>query len=130
MRRLYLLLLLIGAIVGLVAQQPAQAFAVPPGAIDMPAMSTSEMASMSRSDMAQMPDCMPLAGQDSTQTPCKCGVAGCAAMMASGVAFMPADQIAVLPVAASAAGTRPKGIFAALHGRTTVPELEPPSILI
>lgn len=122
MNRLPLFLLLIGVIVSLMAQQPTQTFAVPSAAISIPVMS--------QSDMASMPHCMPVAGQQPTQTPRKCGVAGCIAMMTSGVPLIPADQIAAMPVAASAADNEYMGIFETLHGRTTVPELEPPSILI
>lgn len=76
MKRLSLFLLLIGVMVGLAVQQPAQALAAPAGAMDMAAMATS--------DMATMPDCMSAMAKDTAHKPCKCGLAGCIAMMASG----------------------------------------------
>lgn len=121
MKRLSLFLLLIGVIVGLVAQQPAQAFAVPPGAMDM--------AVMSESDMASMPDCMPSVGQHPTHAPCKCGVAGCIAMIALGVPMLLAEGPLPFPAAIASERDGRIGTSAELRGRSTAPEPEPPSIL-
>lgn len=122
MKRLFLFLMLIGVMVGLAAQQPAQALAAPTGAMDMAAMATS--------DMASMPDCMSAMEKDAAHKPCKCGAAGCIAMMASGGPMMLSDASIVLRAAARSDRDEQIGIFAALRGRSTAPEPEPPSILI
>ncbi len=122
MKRLSIFLILIGVVVGLAMQQPAQALAAPMGAMDMTAMAGS--------DMASMPDCMASMRKDATKSPCKCGMAGCIAMMASGSPMMLADGAD--PIAVSIASERDEriGISAALRGRSTAPEPEPPSALI
>ena len=122
MKRLSLFLMLIGVMVGLAVQQPAQALAAPAGAMDM-----AEMAS---SDMASMPDCMSAMEKDAAHKPCKCGLAGCIAMMASGGSMMLSDASMVLQAAARSDRDEQTGIFAALRGRSTAPEPEPPSTLI
>ncbi len=121
MKRLSILILLLGVVIGLAMQQPAQALAAPTGAMDMAAMSSD--------DMAAMPDCMAAMQKDATKTPCKCGMAGCIAMMASGAPMMLADGS--IPIAVSIASERDDriGISAALRGRSTAPEPEPPSTL-
>ncbi len=121
-KRLSLFLMLIGVIVGLAIQQPAQALAAPAGAMDMAAMATS--------DMASMPDCMSAAEKNAVHKPCKCGFAGCIVMMASGGSMMLSDPSIVLQAAARSDRDEQIGIFAALRGRSTAPEPEPPSILI
>ena len=122
MKRLAHLLLLIGVIVGLAMQQPAVALAAP--------MSSMDVVTMSDSDMAAMPDCMAAMQKDAGEKPCKCGMAGCIAMMASGAALMLADGPAL--IAASNASKRNEriGISPVLRGRSTAPEPEPPSALI
>lgn len=122
MKRLSLFLLLIFVMVGLAAQQPAQALAAPAGAMDMAAMATSHIASM--------PDCMSAMEKDAAHKPCKCGLAGCIAMMASGGPMMLSDTSMVLQAAARSDRDEQIGIFAALSGRSTAPEPEPPSTLI
>ncbi|WP_010219231.1 hypothetical protein [Sphingomonas sp. PAMC 26621] len=122
MKRLSLFLLLIGVMIGLAAPQPAQALAAPAGAMEMAAMATS--------DMASMPDCMSTMDKDASHKPCKCGLAGCIAMMASGGPMMLSDASMVLRVEARSDRDEQIGIFAALRGRSTAPELEPPSTLI
>lgn len=103
-------------------QQPAQALALPTGAMDM--------AAIAGSDMASMPDCMAEMQKDASGTPSKCGVAGCIAMMASGAPMMLADG--QISIAASIASERNEriGTSAFLRGRSTAPEPEPPSALI
>lgn len=120
-KRLATFLLLIGAVIG-IAVQPAQALA--------PAMATMSMAQMSQAAMATMPDCTEEVGKDATPKPCKCGMAGCIAMMAAGVPFMLVDASSSL-VAPIASERQDRTMAAAkLRGRSTAPEPEPPSILI
>ncbi len=121
MKRLSLFLLLIGAMIGLAAQQPAQALAAPAGAMDM--------ASMAASDMASMPDCMTSIEKDAAHKPCKCGLAGCIAMMASGGPMMLSDTSMALLAAVRSDRDEQIGLAAALRGRSTAPEPEPPSLL-
>ena len=122
MKRLFLFLMLICVMVGLAVQQPAQALAAPAGAMDM--------ASMTTSDMASTPDCMSAMQKRSAQKPRKCGLAGCIAMMASGGPMMLSDASMALQAAARSDRDDRIGLFPALHGRSTPPEPEPPSILI
>lgn len=122
MKRLFLFLVMIGVMVGLAAQQPAQALAAPAGAMDM--------ASMATSDTASMPDCMSAMEKDAARKPCKCGLAGCIAMMAAGGPMMLSDASMVLQAAARSDRDEQIGLFPALQGRSTPPEPEPPSTLI
>lgn len=121
MKRLATFLLLIGVMIG-IAIQPAQSLT--------PTMATMSMAQMSQAAMATMPDCTESMSNDATPKPCKCGMAGCVAMMAAGAPFMLGDASSAL--AAPVAGERQDGlaIVAALRGRSTVPEAEPPTALI
>lgn len=120
MKRLSIMLLLIGVIVGL-AGRPVQAVTPP--------MAAMSMAKMSQADMAAMPDCMAKMSKEVDHKPCKCGMGGCIAMMASGVSFMLADGTsAIAPAGAGKRMDRPSAI-AALHGRSTAPEPEPPTLL-
>lgn len=120
MKRIATLLLLLGVIVGL-AGRPVQA-ATPP-------MAAMSMAKMSQTDTAAMPDCMAKMSKDVDHKPCKCGMGGCIAMMASGVSFMLADGTsAIAPADAGKRMDRPSAI-APLHGRSTAPEPEPPTTL-
>lgn len=122
MKRLSLFLLLIGVMIGLAAQQPAQALAAPAGTMDM--------ASMAASDMASMPNCMAAIEKDATHKPCKCGLAGCIAMMASGGPMMLSDTSMALLAAVRSDRDEQIGLAAALRGRSTAPEPEPPATLI
>ncbi|WP_454888048.1 hypothetical protein [Sphingomonas oryzagri] len=122
MKRLSLFLLLIGVMIGLAVQQPAQAIAAPAGAMDM--------ASMAASDMASMPDCMASVQKDAAHKPCKCGLAGCIAMMASGGPMMLSETSMALVAAGRSDRDEQIGLAAALRGRSTAPEPEPPSTLI
>ena len=119
--RLFLSLLLFGLMIGLAAQQPAQALAAPAGAMDM--------ASMAANDMASMPDCMAAIKKDASHKPCKCGLAGCIAMMASGGSMMLSETSMVLAASGRSDRDEHIGISAALRGRSTAPEPEPPSLL-
>lgn len=120
MKRIATLLLLLGVIVGLTGQ-PVQAMTPP--------MAAMNMAKMSQADMAAMPDCIAKMSKDAEHKPCKCGMGGCIAMMASGVSFMLADGMSTIaPAAASKRTDRPSPI-AALRGRSTAPEPEPPTLL-
>lgn len=121
-KRLSLFLLLIGVMIGLAVQQPAQALAAPAGAMDM--------ASMATSDMASIPDCMASAQKNAAHKPCKCGLAGCIAMMASGGPMMLSATSMPLIAAGQSDRDEKMGLFAALRGRSTAPEPEPPSNLI
>jgi len=121
-KRLSLFLLLIGVLIGLAAQQPAQALAAPAGAMDM--------ASMAAGDMASMPDCTASIQKDAAHKPCKCGLAGCIAMMASGGPMMLSDTSMVLIAAGRSDREEQIGLAAPLRGRSTAPEPEPPSALI
>lgn len=119
MKRLATFLLLIGVVIG-IAVQPALT----------PATAAMSMAQMSQAAMTTMPDCMEEVGKDATPKPCKCGMAGCIAMMAAGAPLMLADVSAALTVPLT--GERQDGlaVVATLRGRSTAPEPEPPSILI
>ncbi len=119
MKRLSIILLLIGVVLGLAMSPPAQAFAAPIGAMDMTAISGS--------DMASMPACAAQMQRNATHTPCKCGLAECIAMMASGAPMILAGGSAL--VIASAASERDErvGLSLALRGRSTTPEPEPPT---
>lgn len=121
MKRLATFLLLFCVALGLAAQRPAQAFAPP--------MEQTDMASMSHMDMSAMPGCVAAMAQDATHKPCKCGLAGCIAMMTSGASLMLAD--ASMAPAIAVAGERQDHVarVATLRGRSTAPELPPPSIL-
>lgn len=121
MKRLFLSLFLFGAMIGLAAQQPAQALAAPAGAMNM--------ASMAASDMASMPDCMAATEKDASPKPCKCGLAGCIAMMASGGPMMLSETSMLLAASVRSDRDEHVGISAALRGRSTAPEPEPPSFL-
>lgn len=122
MKRPLLFLMLIGVFLGLVAHQPAQALAAPMGSMNMTSLSANAMASM--------PECMPAMKKDATQTPCKCGLAGCIAMMASGTPMMlPDGQVAIGALIASERVVQ-IAASAVLQGRSTAPEPEPPSPLI
>lgn len=119
-KRIATLLLLLGVIVGL-AGRPVQA-ATPP-------MAAMSMTHMSQADMAAMPDCMAKMSKDAEHKPCKCGMGGCVAMMASGASFMLADGTsAIVPSITGKRMDRPSAI-AALRGRSTAPEPEPPTLL-
>lgn len=119
-KRLATFLLLFCVTLGLAAQQPAQAFPPPIGQMNM--------AAMAQIDMSAMPDCMASMAKDATHKPCKCGLAGCLAMMASGATMM------------LAAGSAPPTVLIArdrldhattvprLRGRSTAPEPKPPSL--
>lgn len=119
MKRLSILLLLIGVVVGLAMQQPAQAFAAPMAHMDMTAMAGS--------DMASMPACLAEMQRNATHTPCKCGMAECIAMTASGTPMMLADGSAMITVSAPSERDERIGTSLALRGRSTAPEPEPPS---
>ncbi|MDP9086182.1 MAG: hypothetical protein M3N02_05375 [Pseudomonadota bacterium] len=122
MQRLSLFLLLIAVTIGFAVQQPAQAFVAPAGAMNMAAMVAS--------DRASMPDCMSAMQKDADHKRCKCGLAGCVAMMASGGTMMLSDASMVLQAAARSDRHEQIGITAALRGRSIAPEPEPPSTLI
>ena len=120
-RRIATLLLFFGLIFGLASQQPTHAHASP-----MPQM---DMTAMSQADMAAMPDCMAAMTKDATNKPCKCGLAGCIAMMTWGVSILlPDGSMAPTLIAERGQPDHPT-IVAVLHGCSTAPEPEPPSIL-
>ncbi len=121
MKRFATLLLFIGVIFGLTAQQPAQALASP--------MLQMDMAAMPQTDMAAMPDCMASMAKDATHKPCKCGLAGCLAMTASGATMMLAVGSVPPTVVVARDRLDHAAIVPALHGRSTAPEPEPPSTL-
>ena len=119
MKRLSVLLLLIGVVVGLAIQQPAQAFAAPMGQMDMTAMAGS--------DMASKPACLAKMQRNATDAPCKCGMAECIAMMAAGAPMMLADGSAMITFSAPSERDERIGTSLALRGRSTAPEPEPPT---
>lgn len=122
MKRLATFLLLFCVTLGLAAQQPAQALAPPMGQMDM--------APTVHMDMAGMPDCMATMANDAAPKPCKCGLAGCLAMMASGSSMMLAAD-PVTPGAVNASEPQDHvTVVTALRGRSTAPEPEPPTVLI
>ncbi len=119
MKRLSLLLLMIGVVIGLAMPLPAQAFAGPIGQMNMTAMA--------RSDMASMPDCAAQVHRNATHAPCKCGLAECIAMMASGAPMMLAGGTAMIIVSPRSERDERIGTSIALRGRSTAPEPEPPT---
>ena len=120
MTRLAALLLSIIAVVG-IALHPASAFA--------PAMSISDMGTMSKATMPGMQDCTKPASKEGAPKPCKCGLASCIAMMTGGTLMLAYGSVAI---AIPSAGERQdrRAIIAALRGGSTAPEPEPPSIPI
>lgn len=119
MKRIATLLLFLGVTVGLAIQQPTHALASPMPQVDM--------AATSHADMSAMPDCMASTTKDATHKPCKCGLAGCIAMMTSGVSMLlPDSSVAPTIVRAQEQLDRPT-IVAVLHGHSTSPDPEPPS---
>ncbi|URW75851.1 hypothetical protein M9980_01045 [Sphingomonas donggukensis] len=121
MKRFATFLLLIGVVIG-IAVQPAQALT--------PAMATMSMAQMSQAAMATMPDCTEAMSRDATPKPCKCGMAGCVAMMAAGAPFMLGDSSSAFSAPLASERQNGLAVVATLRGRSTPPEPEPPSILI
>ena len=117
-KRLAALLLLLGVVCGLTVR-PARALALPMAAMDMTSMAGAEMTAM--------PDCMASTAKDVAHKSCKCGIVGCIAMMASGASLMLAD--ASPPLGTVIVGERQDhvAVVAALRGRSTAPEPEPPS---
>lgn len=118
-KRLSILLMLFGVFVGLAMQQPAQAFAAPMGHMDLTTITGSNMASM--------PACVAEMQRNAAHTPCKCGLAECIAMMASGAPMMLADGSPIITVSASSERDERIGTSLALRGRSTAPEPEPPT---
>lgn len=120
MKRLATFLLFLGVMIGL-AVQPSQAMS--------PAMAGLSMATMTQVDMSKMPDCMAAMSKDTSDKPCKCGMSGCIAMMASGAPMMLGDSST--PIVPAIANERLDRIasVAALRGRSTAPEPEPPALL-
>jgi hypothetical protein len=115
-RRVAILVLMFCVTVGFAVQQPAQALAGPTG-----------MTAMSADDVASMPDCMDAMQKDKTPSRCKCGLAGCIAMMASSAPIMLAGGQAVIGVAAKSESDPPIGVSRTLRGRSTAPEPDPPT---
>ncbi|MGN6376389.1 MAG: hypothetical protein ACTHMG_12670 [Sphingomonas sp.] len=118
MKRLALLLLLVGAMLGLAAQAPARVLAPP-------------LTAQAAAAMAAMPDCMKQMNKADRQKPCNCSRADCIAVMLGGASFAtaadPAAKLALLTTSSLgpvAARTTP------LIGRNLVPEPEPPARLI
>lgn len=120
-KHVFLLLLLLGAVAGLTLQ-PAQALVGPLGAIPM--------ATAIGGDMAAMHDCHGATPKDATPAPCKCGIAGCLAMMASDAPMMRAEGMVPITGWASSRNVEHHLALTVLSGRTTTPEPEPPSALI
>ena len=128
MRRIATLLLFFGLIFGLASQQPTHAHASPMPQMDMTAMAQADMAAMP-GGMAAIPDCVAAMTKDPTSKPCKCGLAGCIAMMTWGVSMLlPDGSMAPTLIAERGQPDHPT-IVAVLHGCSTAPEPEPPSIL-
>ncbi len=118
-KRLSILLLLIGVVVGLAIQQPVQAFAAPMGKMDMTAMAGS--------DMPTIPACLAKMQRNATHAPCKCSMAECIAMMAAGAPMMLADGLAMITFSAPSERDERIGTSLALRSRSTAPEPEPPT---
>lgn len=119
MKRLPLLLLLIGIIVGLTAQLPASALAAP--------MRATAATGIAQNSVASMPDCKSGTPKKASPAPCKCGMAGCIAMMTSGVAMLRPEGLAFADASVASKLARPTAPSASLRGRSTAPEPEPPS---
>ncbi|MEO7681117.1 MAG: hypothetical protein ABIS14_10580 [Sphingomonas sp.] len=111
------MLLLFGVIVGL-AGQPVQAMSA--------AVMTVSTAMTGDKAMSSMDDCMAAASKKTT--PCKCGMAGCLAMMASGAPLLFVHGPMAPPVVASSERLEGSGVVAPLHGRVIAPEPEPPTV--
>lgn len=118
---MFLLLLLLGVVAGLTLQS-TQALA---GSMGMMPMATAQ-----GSDMAAMHDCKAATPKDASPAPCKCGIAGCLAMMASDAPVLRADGAVPIAVRANSRAVEHHFGSTVLSGRTTTPEPEPPSALI
>lgn len=118
MKRIALMLLLVGAMLGLAAQAPARALA--------PATDAQAAAAM-----AAMPDCMASMEKTGPHKPCDCSRADCiAAMLGAAPAFTLADLGRTM-LTTPASSLRPHaGLAAPLAGRTVGPEPDPPNTLI
>lgn len=118
MKRLPLLLLLIGALLGLAAQAPAKALA--------PSAEAKVAAAM-----AAMPDCMEKMDQSAPDRPCGCTKADCiAAMLGAAPVFTPTAPVGASGEHAVAAVRPVAARVAALVGRDLGPEPPPPNRLI
>jgi hypothetical protein len=118
MKRIALMLLLVGAVLGLAAQAPARALA--------PTTDAETAATM-----AAMPDCMAKMEKPTSQKSCDCSRADCiAAMLGATPVFTLADFLtemaepAMVAIGPHAAATR------TLIGRNPGPEPDPPTGLI
>jgi hypothetical protein len=120
-KRLLLLLLSIGVILGLTAL-PATVFAA--------SMHSMTARVMVKTDMASMPDCQTQISKKASSAPCKCGFAGCIAMAVSGITMLLPDNSSIARSSTVSKCAGPIGPSANLRGRSTVPEPEPPSFLI
>jgi hypothetical protein len=118
MKRIAVMLLLVGAVLGLVAQAPARALAPP---LDAQTVAT----------MASMPDCMAAMERSNSHKPCDCSRADCiAAMLGAAPFFTVADADRSL-LKATVSSIRPQSATVApLAGRDVGPEPDPPNSLI
>jgi hypothetical protein len=121
-KRLPLLLLLIGVIFGLIVQLPEPVFAAQ--------VHAEPAVEMAQNSMASMPDCKSAMPRKSSSAPCKCGTVGCLAMTSSGATMLLADAPALADASVAAKLAPPVSPVAHLRGRSTVPEPEPPSLLV
>jgi hypothetical protein len=118
-KRLPLILLLLGVVLGLSAQLPSQALAA----------SAREMvhAGSAQNGMASMHGCKESMPKKAASTPCKCDLAGCIAMTASGMAMLHPDISSFAAASISSRLVRPTASVLALRGRSPAPDPEPPS---
>jgi len=119
-KHLFLFLLLVGIVVGLTLQ-PTQALAGPMGMMPM---------ATAHGSTAAMHDCTAAKSKSSTPAPCKCGIAGCLAMMSSDAPMMRANGMAPAGTWDRSSAVEHHFVSTVLSGRTTTPEPEPPSALI
>lgn len=118
MKRWALLLLLVGAMLGLAAQAPARVLAPP-------------VTAQAAAAMAAMPDCMEQMNKADRHKPCDCSRADCIAVMLGGASFATATDPATKLVSLAPSSLDPIAARATpLTGRNLGPEPEPPTRLI
>lgn len=118
MKRIALILLLIGALLGLAAQAPARALA--------PASDANVAAAM-----AAMPDCMAQMDKAGPHKPCNCSRGDCIAAMLGGATLLTVADPAARLASPEVSSLDPiAGRAAPLAGRHFGPEPDPPTRLI
>lgn len=118
MKTLLHLVLLIGALTGLMGQSIAMA------------MAPVTVAGTQVAAMADMDDCADIAGPMQGDMPCKKITWQCIAAMGCGSAAITLPSITAEAAPGSARMAPPRPMIAALVGRTVAPEIDPPAFPI